>query len=322
MSEEKQKHNYAIQTKGLTKRFGNHAAVNSIDLSVPRGSVFGFLGPNGSGKTTTIRVLLGLIEATEGEVNVLGQKMPQNLNSVLPKVGALVEGPAFYPYLSGEANLKRLDSADQFASSKTRRERVAKAIERVGLTHAAKKKVHAYSLGMKQRLGIANALLQPRDLLILDEPTNGLDPQGTREVRNLVRSLASTGTTIFVSSHLLAEIEQLCDYVAVMSAGQIVAQGKIESLRKQGQTRVLVRTPDIEEAKKVMVKLGLEPKKIKEKTTGTQLISPLTVKGLAPEEIVLALTKAKVRVRGFITEEPSLEERFVSLTGEGFDVVQ
>ncbi len=322
MSEEKQKYNYAIQTKGLTKRFGNHAAVNSIDLSVPRGSVFGFLGPNGSGKTTTIRVLLGLIEATEGEVNVLGQKMPQNLNSVLPKVGALVEGPAFYPYLSGEANLKRLDSADQFASSKTRRERVAKAIERVGLTHAAKKKVHAYSLGMKQRLGIANALLQPRDLLILDEPTNGLDPQGTREVRNLVRSLASTGTTIFVSSHLLAEIEQLCDYVAVMSAGQIVAQGKIESLRKQGQTRVLVRTPDIEEAKKVMVKLGLEPKKIKEKTTGTQLISPLTVKGLAPEEIVLALTKAKVRVRGFITEEPSLEERFVSLTGEGFDVVQ
>jgi ABC-type multidrug transport system ATPase subunit len=322
VSEEKQKYNYAIQTKGLTKRFGNHAAVNSIDLSVPRGSVFGFLGPNGSGKTTTIRVLLGLIEATEGEVNVLGQKMPQNLNSVLPKVGALVEGPAFYPYLSGEANLKRLDSADQFASSKTRRERVAKAIERVGLTHAAKKKVHAYSLGMKQRLGIANALLQPRDLLILDEPTNGLDPQGTREVRNLVRSLASTGTTIFVSSHLLAEIEQLCDYVAVMSAGQIVAQGKIESLRKQGQTRVLVRTPDIEEAKKVMVKLGLEPKKIKEKTTGTQLISPLTVKGLAPEEIVLALTKAKVRVRGFITEEPSLEERFVSLTGEGFDVVQ
>lgn len=322
MSEEKQKYNYAIQTKGLTKRFGNHAAVNSIDLSVPRGSVFGFLGPNGSGKTTTIRVLLGLIEATEGEVNVLGQKMPQNLNSVLPKVGALVEGPAFYPYLSGEANLIRLDSADQFASSKTRRERVAKAIERVGLTHAAKKKVHAYSLGMKQRLGIANALLQPRDLLILDEPTNGLDPQGTREVRNLVRSLASTGTTIFVSSHLLAEIEQLCDYVAVMSAGQIVAQGKIESLRKQGQTRVLVRTPDIEEAKKVMVKLGLEPKKIKEKTTGTQLISPLTVKGLAPEEIVLALTKAKVRVRGFITEEPSLEERFVSLTGEGFDVVQ
>jgi ABC-type multidrug transport system ATPase subunit len=316
------KTDYAIETKELTKRFGDHAAVNSIDLSVPRGSVFGFLGPNGSGKTTTIRMLLGLIEASDGEVKVLGQKMPQNLNSVLPRVGALVEGPAFYPYLSGEANLMRIDSADQFASSKTRKERVAKAIERVGLTHAAKKKVHAYSLGMKQRLGIANALLQPRDLLILDEPTNGLDPQGTREVRNLVRSLASEGTTIFVSSHLLAEIEQLCDHVAVMSAGKIVAQGKIESLRKQGQTRVLVRTPDLAEAKKVMIKLGLEPVKTTGKTTGTQLISPLTIKGLAPETIVLALTKAKVRVRGFVVEEPSLEERFVSLTGEGFDVVK
>jgi ABC-2 type transport system ATP-binding protein len=312
----------AIETRSLTKQFGSHKAVNSIDLVVPTGAVFGFLGPNGSGKTTTIRMLLGLISATSGEVRVLGQTMPQNLNSVLPRVGALVEGPAFYGYLSGEANLIRLDSADQFASAKDRIERVRAALERVGLSHAAKKKVHAYSLGMKQRLGIANALLQPRDLLILDEPTNGLDPQGTREVRNLVRSLASTGTTIFVSSHLLAEIEQLCSHVAVMSAGQIVAQGKIEDLRKEGETRIRVSTPDLDAASAVLVTLGLEPIKTMDAQLRQQIVAPLHDSKLEADKIVAALVKAKVRVSGFAVEEPSLEDRFVSLTGEGFDVVQ
>jgi ABC-type multidrug transport system ATPase subunit len=214
----------AIETTALTKRFGRQTVVDDLALSVPRGSVFGFLGPNGSGKTTTIRMLLGLAQASDGEITVLGERMPQKLGSVLPRVGALIEGPGFYPFLSGSANLRRLDSADGFAPSGTRSARVSRALDRVGLGHAADKKVRAYSLGMKQRLGIANALLAPRDLIVLDEPTNGLDPQGTREVRSLIRSLADEGTTIFVSSHLLAEIEQMCTHAAVMRAGRLVAQ--------------------------------------------------------------------------------------------------
>ena len=225
----------AIETRGLTKRFGHQTAVNAVDLAVPRGSVFGFLGPNGSGKTTTIRLALGLAAATSGQVSVLGLDMPRRLHDVLPRVGALVEGPGFYPFLSGAANLRRLDSADRYASRATRRARVDEALERVGLGHAAGKKVRAYSLGMKQRLGLANALLVPRELLVLDEPTNGLDPQGTREVRNLVRSLAAGGTTVFVSSHLLAEVEQMCTHVAVMSVGSLVAQGTLDELRRVGQ---------------------------------------------------------------------------------------
>jgi ABC-2 type transport system ATP-binding protein len=311
----------AIETKGLFKSFAKQTAVNGIDLSVPKGSVFGFLGPNGSGKTTTIRLLLGLTSPSEGVVNVLGQSMPANLQSVLPKVGALVEGPGFYPFLSGEANLKRLDTADRLADPKTRNERVAKALERVGLTVAAKKKVHAYSLGMKQRLGIANALLQPRDLLILDEPTNGLDPQGTREVRNLIKSLASEGTTIFVSSHLLAEVEQLCTHVAVMSAGNLVSQGELAELRHMGQSRVSVTTPDVDEALALMTNLGLIPVVHEIAHSDSSLIAPVS-SAFEPEVLAAALVAAGVRIRGFAVEEPSLEERFVSLTGEGFDVFQ
>src|SRR4051812_16324867 len=187
----------AIETAGLTKAFGKQRAVDSLDLAVPRGSVFGFLGPNGSGKTTTIRMLLGLARATGGEIRMLGESMPTALASVLPRVGALVEGPAIYPFLSGRDNLLRFDAADRHSPTRARRDRVDAALDRVGLGHAASKKAHAYSLGMKQRLGIANALLRPREVLILDEPSNGLDPQGTREVRHLIRSLADDGTTVF-----------------------------------------------------------------------------------------------------------------------------
>ncbi|HEV8012616.1 MAG TPA: ATP-binding cassette domain-containing protein, partial [Pontimonas sp.] len=212
---------YALETSGLTKTFGSHDAVADLSLQVPHGSVFGFLGPNGSGKTTTIRMLLGLASPTSGEVTLLGHPIPGELDVALPKVGALVEGPAFYPYLSGHKNLLRFDAADRFSDPATRGERVEGALARVGLSNASDKKAGEYSLGMKQRLGLANALLKPRELLILDEPTNGLDPQGTREVRNLIRSLASEGITIFLSSHLLGEIEQVCSHVAVMSEGAL-----------------------------------------------------------------------------------------------------
>jgi ABC-2 type transport system ATP-binding protein len=310
----------AIETRGLTKRFGAYAAVKSIDLSVPHGSVFGFLGPNGSGKTTTIRMLLGLASPTSGEARVLGEAMPRENASVLPRVGALVEGPGFYPYLSGADNLRRLDSADRYAPSRTRRIRVADALERVGLSAAAGKKVKAYSLGMKQRLGIANALLTPRELLILDEPTNGLDPQGTREVRSLVRSLASHGATIFVSSHLLAEIEQICTHAAVMSAGSLVAQGTLDELRRVGRPRVRVGTPDIQLAVGVLEKLGMTVQPGSADDAGAQVVAVFGDKPAEPDVIVAALVRAKVRVRGFALESPSLEDRFVSLTGEGFNV--
>lgn len=308
----------AIETLGLTKRFGSQLAVNQLDIAVPSGSIFGFLGPNGSGKTTTIRMLLGLAAATSGDIRMLGSAMPQSLQQVLPRVGALVEGPAIYPFLSGRANLARLDSADRYASSSTRMARVDAALDRVGLSHAARKKAHAYSLGMKQRLGIANALLTPRDLLILDEPTNGLDPQGTREVRNLIRSLSAEGTTVFVSSHLLAEIEQTCSHVAVMSAGRLVAQGTLDDLRAEGITRVEVRTPDIDLAREVLKRWGLEahPGPI-----GSSLTAVLK-NGIPVERLSEALVTAGVRLRGFSAQGASLEDRFVALTGEGFDVAE
>ena len=281
-------------------------------------------------------------------------------------MGALVEGPAFYPFLSGAANLHRLDAASRHGTPGTRKARVAAALERVGLSHAGGKRVHAYSLGMKQRLGIANALLSPRDLLVLDEPTNGLDPQGTREVRSLVRSLAADGATVFVSSHLLAEVEQICTHAAIMSAGRLVAQGPLAELRQGGDTRIRLLTPDAGRACEVLLRLGMAPGRgdggaRSDEAGHTGAGSPgadgeivtagavvqagaATGAGAAmgahgaqtggsspgmpppampsPEDIVAELVAAGVRVRGFSVERESLEERFVALTGEGFDVAQ
>ena len=324
----------AIETHGLTKRFRAQTAVDGIDLAVPRGSVFGFLGPNGSGKTTTIRMLLGLVGATAGAARVLDADMPRHLDTVLPRVGALVEGPAFAPFLTGAANLRRFDAADRHAPPATRGARVAAALDRVGLSHAARKKAGAYSLGMKQRLGLANALLMPRDLLVLDEPTNGLDPQGTREVRSLIRSFAADGTTVFVSSHLLAEVEQLCTHVGVMSAGRLVAQGTLEEFRRSGESRVEVVTPDPGAARATLERLGLVTDAAGP-ATGDGAGAAASVDGFvtallgdgaaapapAPDAIVAALVADGVRVRGFAVRETSLEQRFVELTGEGFDVV-
>jgi ABC-2 type transport system ATP-binding protein len=306
-----------IKTSSLTKQFGSQKAVSSIDLSVPKGSVFGFLGPNGSGKTTTIRMILGLAAASKGDIELLGHPIPKELEHALPKVGALVEGPAFYPYMSGRNNLIRIDSADRNSRSGTRKQRVDAALERVGLTNAAKKKVHAYSLGMKQRLGLANALLKPREILILDEPTNGLDPQGTREVRNLIRSLAAEGITIFVSSHLLSEIEQLCSHLAVMTAGKIVAQGSLAELRNESQTRLVLKADRIDELVDLLktqglTKLSLKPDRVVVPVPGDFDVASLNQ----------LLVKKKFMVSEIRLEQPSLEEYFVNLTGEGFEVVR
>ena len=306
---------YAIFTTGLTKSFGSHNAVDSIDLRVPRGSIFGFLGPNGSGKTTAIRMLLGLANISAGEVSVLGSSVPDDIGEALPKVGALVEGPAFYPYLSGRDNLIRFDAADRLADPLTRKERVAAALARVGLSQAAGKKVHAYSLGMKQRLGIANALLQPRELLVLDEPTNGLDPQGTREVRNLIRALALDGITIFISSHLLVEIEQICTHLAVMSHGKIVAQGSVEELSAGEVMNLTLLTADTEIAIE-----GLNSFGIKAVVDGLNVRALVPAGDVEPQQLVKKLVELGVGIQGFTLLAPTLEERFVLLTGEGFDV--
>ena len=305
----------AVRTSGLTKRYGQQVAVDGIDLAVPAGAVYGFLGPNGSGKTSTIRLLLGLAAPTSGEVELLGSPMPSGWRQVLPRVGALVEGPAFYPWMSGPANLARLDAADRDADARTRRTRIGEAVERVGLVAAGSKRVKAYSLGMKQRLGIAAALLRPRDLLVLDEPTNGLDPQGTREVRTLVRSLAADGTTLVVSSHLLAEIEQVCSHVGVMSGGRLVAQGTLAELGAGGDATLVVRTPDADVAVRVLAAAGLAPAA----GEGGLVRAPLP-DGTRVDGLVVSLVAAAVRVEGVEVRRDSLEDRFVALTGEGFEV--
>jgi ABC-2 type transport system ATP-binding protein len=300
----------AIASSGLTKRFGAVAAVDSVDLAVPSGSIYGFLGPNGSGKTTTIRMLLGLVHPSAGSSRLLDRPTPE----ALPDVGALVEGPAFHPYLSGRANLERLDAADRTADARTARQRVAAALERVGLGAAAGKRYRAYSLGMRQRLGIAAALLRPRQLLVLDEPTNGLDPQGTREVRALVGELARDGVTVFLSSHLLSEVEQLCTDIGVMSAGRLVWQGTLADLRAQQAPRARVSTEDAAVAAATLARLGLSD--VRREDGG---VSGL-LGAAAPEAVVAALVGDGVGVRGFAVERGSLEEQFVHLTGEGFDV--
>ena len=305
----------AIKTSGLSMRFrSGQVAVDHIDLTVPPSSVYGFLGPNGSGKTTTIRLLLGLIYPTSGSFEVLGTPGPARLDSVLPRVGALVEGPAFYPFLSGRENLARCDAADRTSDPATAPERIDRALDQVGLLAAGGKRYRAYSLGMKQRLGIAAALLQPRDLMILDEPTNGLDPQGTREIRSLIKQIAAGGTTVFVSSHLLTEVDQICSHVGVMSTGSLVFQGTLADLRGRGERRILVRTADPELAAQELARIGLADITSKDSEVSAQLGEH------APEQINAELVRAGVGVAGLETIRPSLEDLFVELTGEGFDV--
>ncbi len=304
----------AVASTGLGKRFGKQQVVAELDLEVPRGACYGFIGPNGSGKTTTIRMLLGLVRPDAGSCTLLGEPMPAAAASVLPRVGALVEGPAFHPYLSGRANLLRADAADATSDPATAAARVGAALERVGLGAAAGKRYRAYSLGMRQRLGIAAALLQPRELLVLDEPTNGLDPQGTREVRHLVADLAAEGTTVFISSHLLSEVEQLCSHVGVMREGRLVAQGPLAGLRGLTERRFRLLTPHPEAALPVLARLG-----VADATSNGEGITG-ALGELLPERIVAELVGSGVAVREFAQVTPTLEDAFVQLTGEGFDV--
>ena len=234
-----------IRTRGLTKVYSGLRAVDSIDLDVREGDVYGFLGANGSGKTTTVRMLLGLVLATDGEAEVLGRPMPREALDVLPRVGALVEGPGAYPHLSGHANLAMFDAASGPKVRRGQRKaRIHEVLEQVGLDPSDQRPTKAYSLGMRQRLGLAAALMRRPPLLVLDEPTNGLDPQGIRDIRELLLDLNRGGTTIFLSSHLLAEIEQMSTRVGVLDRGRLVLQEDMSALmRTTGLVRV--RTPDV-----------------------------------------------------------------------------
>jgi len=291
-----------VQTHGLTKRYGARiTAVEDLDVTVVRGEVYGFLGPNGAGKTTTLRMLLGLIRPSGGTATVLGE--PPGAPASLAKVGALVESPAFYPYLSGRDNLR---VAARYAGAP--RSRIPEVLEQVELSGRAKDKFKKYSLGMKQRLGVAAALLKDPELLILDEPTNGLDPKGMADMRALVRRLGRGDRTVLLSSHLLGEVEQICDRAGVIQRGKLVAQGTLAELR--GREGLLVRAEPLENARYIAARLdGVEEANV---TNGTLR---LIVDPARAAEINRKLVAAGLDVSELRPAEQSLEEVFLELTG-------
>ncbi len=298
-----------ISTHGLTKQYGRLRAVDGIDLDVRAGEVYGFLGANGSGKTTTVRMLLGLVLPTSGEVEVLGQRMPGAGRQVLPRVGALIEGPAFYGHLSGRENLTLADASGPGGARRTRHARIDTVLEQVGLGGVAGRRVRAYSLGMRQRLGLAGALLRRPDLLILDEPTNGLDPQGIAEIRALLLELNATGTTVFLSSHLLAEIEQMATRVGVLDRGRLVLQEQLSVLTAPtGATVVTTTAPD-------RARATLDGRVTA--VHGQRLV----VRGDDPAEVNARLVSAGVPVTGLLLERPTLEEVVLAAAGTSADRV-
>jgi ABC-type multidrug transport system ATPase subunit len=291
-----------ITTTGLTKRYGSVLAVDDLALDVRPGDIYGFLGANGSGKTTTVRMLLGLILPTSGHVELLGEQMPKAAAQVLPRVGALVEGPAAYGHLSGRANLGLL-SGGPTRPRRQRAARITEVLELVGLGEVGAKPVKAYSLGMRQRLGLGLALLNSPSLLILDEPTNGLDPQGIHEIRDLLLRLHEQGTTVFLSSHLLAEVEQLCTRVGVLDRGRMVLQEQLATL-KRATGRTVVHTPDAAAAAELLGSAIAE-------ADGERLIvdDPDTAK------LNARLVGAGVRVTELAPERHSLEQIVLAATG-------
>jgi len=298
-----------IRTEGLTKRFGGVEAVRDLDLEVHEGDLFGFLGPNGSGKTTTVRMLLGLVFPTAGRVELLGRPMPRAGRTVLAEVGSLVEGPAFYPHLSGRVNLSLLDAAGPGGRRTDRRRRIGQALERVGLDSVGRRPVKAYSTGMRQRLGLAAALLRSPRLLVLDEPTNGLDPQGMREIRDLLAELVAAGTTVFLSSHLLAEVELICTRAAIVHRGRLVVQDRVEALLAP-TGRVRLTTPDPGRASELASRLpGVELGEWRADSLVVQL------DGTSPEALNRHLVAGGVPVRELVVERPALEDVFLALTG-------
>lgn len=292
----------AVETRGLGKRYGRSRAVDGLDLNVRRGEVYGFLGPNGAGKTTTLRMLLGLIRPTEGLARVLGGE--PGTPDALARVGAMVESPAFYPFLSGRDNLRGLARLSGVTNPKGR---AGEVLELVGLSERAKDRYKKYSLGMKQRLGVGAALLKDPELLILDEPTNGLDPKGISEMRGLIRSLGRGERTVLLSSHLMGEVEQACDRVGILDRGHLVAEGTVEELRGRGGLMVRADPPE-EAATVARVIQGVAGVEVRDGTIWLDADPEL-----APE-ISHKLLSAGIRVREVRPARRSLEEVFLHMT--------
>jgi ABC-type multidrug transport system ATPase subunit len=289
-----------VEVSGLTKRYGKHLAVDGVDLSVRRGEVYGFLGPNGAGKTTTLRILTGLITPSSGTVSVLGGQPGDS--AVLARTGSLIESPALYPYLSGRDNLRVLA---RYAS--VPKARVEEVLELVDLADRAGDRFSTYSLGMKQRLGVAAALLKEPDLVILDEPTNGLDPAGMRDMRELVRNLGTDGRTVVLSSHLLGEVQQICDRVGIISEGRMVAERTVGELR--GQHELVIAADPVDDARRRLKDLlGTEAVRTEDHTLRVQVERESVAK------INRMLVEAGIAVTELRTAERALEDVFFELT--------
>jgi ABC-2 type transport system ATP-binding protein len=296
---------YVVETAGLTKQFGERTVVRDVDLLVPRGSAFGYLGPNGAGKTTLIRMLLGLTPASSGQMKLLGLPVPERRGEALARVGAIVEEPRFHGHLTGRENLRVVAAArggDAIA-------RIDGALDQVGLTARAGDRVRTYSLGMKQRLGIARCLLADPELLILDEPMNGLDPAGIQEFRGFVRSFVDEGRTIVLSSHLLDEVEKTCDHVAIVDGGTIVAQGSIAELRGEGHV-VFVEADDRERARRVLAESTAVERVVDD---GSVLAVSILDARVVPD-LNRRLVEAGVAVNRLELQRASLEQRFLEIT--------
>ena len=309
----------ALVARGLTKRYGEANVVDALDLTVERGELYGFLGPNGAGKTTTIRMALGLIWPTDGEVELLGAPMSgDGRGRALARTGALVEEPAFYRFLSGRRNLEVFARAGGHGDgTDLRLSRLDEVLAIVDLTDAAGKRVRAYSQGMRQRLGIAAALLGKPDVLVLDEPTNGLDPQGMREMRSLLRRLADGGTTVFVSSHLLAEVEAMCDRVGVLAHGKLLAEGPPGTLRGFAD-HARIEVDDVARALTVIASIdGVEL--LEDGSRSGPGVIRVRLAGATTAAVNGALVSAGIAVSALTPERSSLEDVFIALV-EGEDV--
>lgn len=293
-----------IQTVGLTRRFGDVLAVNGLELAVPQGSVYAFLGPNGAGKTTTIRMLLGLIRPTNGDVRLFGQSLRGKRRDVLKQIGSLVEGPSLYPHLTGRENLeltRRLIDA-----TTAQRDR---ALHIVKLTDAADRLAKTYSTGMKQRLGLALALLADPELLILDEPTNGLDPAGIHEMRDLICGLPAQGITVFLSSHLLSEVEQVATHIGIIQQGRLLFQGTLDELHAQVEKQLTLEVDQPQRAKSVLAAAGWQVK-----SNGNHRMV-VAANGISDAAMINAqLTQSGINVYHLNLEQPTLEDMFLSLT--------
>jgi len=290
-----------VVTDRLTRRFGGHAAVDGVSLTVRRGEVYGFLGPNGAGKTTTLRMLVGLVRPSGGSARVLGGRPGDP--AVLRHVGALIEGPGFYPYLSGRDNLRVLARYNRLGDAG-----VERVLEQVDLADRGGDKFKAYSLGMKQRLGVAGALLGDPDLLILDEPTNGLDPSGMADMRALVRRVADQGKTVLLSSHLLGEVQLICDRVGVIDGGRLLTEGTVAELR--GGSSLYVRAEPVPDAERV-IRSTLGPVDVRRAGAGG--LEVVAAPGRNPE-LVRALVQAGVAVHEVRAVERTLEDAFFEMT--------